>query len=89
MVLDNLLFYHTYFLDDGEFKKDKAERKGIIYYINGNKYLGEWKNGLKEEKGKFYWKNGNKYKGKNDILEQFIYEENIFTFLIVFYWVYL
>ena len=37
-------------------KQIKQKIKGIIYYINENKYVGELKNVLKEEKEKNFIK---------------------------------
>ena len=53
---------------EGDFKNDKIDGKGILYYNNGNKYEGNWKNDKKEGKGILYYNNGNKYEGnwKND-----------------------
>ena len=49
---------------EGEFKKDKREGKGIMYFKNGSKYEGEWKNDLIEGKGIFYDNDGNRYEGE-------------------------
>ena len=49
---------------EGEFKKDKREGKGIMYFKNGNKYEGEWKNDLFEGKGIMYFKDNDRYEGE-------------------------
>ena len=46
-----------------EYKNDKRERKGIMYYKSGNRYDGDWKNGKREGKGIFYFNNGDRYEG--------------------------
>ena len=50
---------------EGDYKNNKAEGKGIEYYINGNKkYVGDYKIGVSEGKGIVYYINGNKrYEG--------------------------
>ena len=60
----------------GEFKNNKRNGKGIMYYNKNDekkreKYEGEWKDGNKEGKGILYWRDGDKYEGdfKLDITE--------------------
>ena len=43
---------------EGDFKNDKSEGKGIIYYNSGNRYEGDFKNDNIEGKGIFYWNDG-------------------------------
>ena len=40
---------------EGEFKNNKKEGKGIIYYKNGDKYEGEWENAQIKKKSFFYF----------------------------------
>ena len=43
---------------EGEFKMDKREGKGTMYYVNGDKYEGDWKNDKFEGKGLYNFING-------------------------------
>ena len=58
-------------LYEGDFKEDKADGEGIMFYNDGNIYKGDWKNDLREGKGIMFWKNGDKYLGdwKNNLRE--------------------
>lgn len=48
----------------GEFKKGKAEGKGIFTFVAGGKYQGGFKNNMADGYGIFTFKNGNQYKGE-------------------------
>ena len=48
----------------GDFKNNKREGKGIMYYNNGDKYEGDWKNDYMKGKGIMHYNNGNKYEGE-------------------------
>ena len=58
---------------DGEWKNDKQDGKGILYYhkdpFTGERYEGDFKNGKKEGKGIIYFNNGDRIMGdfSNDI----------------------
>ena len=43
---------------EGEFKNNKKEGKGIMYFNEGEKYEGDWKNGIIDGKGIFNYKDG-------------------------------
>ena len=46
---------------EGDFKKDKKEGKGIMYFNNGDRYEGDGKNGNAEGKGICFTKDGDRY----------------------------
>ena len=48
---------------EGDFKNDKPNGRGILYWNDGSKYEGEWKNDIKEGKGIMYYNNGERYEG--------------------------
>jgi len=54
---------------EGEFKENKKNGVGRIWWSNGDRYLGEWKNDSKDGFGFMMWENGDKYEGtwKNDL----------------------
>ena len=52
----------------GEFKNNKRNGYGVLYYNKNNinmrdRYEGDWKDDKIEGKGKIYWNNGDKYEG--------------------------
>lgn len=47
----------------GSFRKGKIHGDGILYFSNGNKYIGNWINQYREGKGKLIFANGEVYKG--------------------------
>ena len=59
--------YNRY-LYEGEWKDDKFDGYGVMYWKNSDFYKGEWKKGLKEGKGIYNFCNGDTYEGdfKND-----------------------
>ena len=65
ILLDNVNKY------EGDYKNNKMEGKGILYYNNGNRYEGDFKIGLQEGKGILYYIDGDKYEGdfKNGKME--------------------
>lgn len=49
----------------GEWKDDRYNGFGILYYANGNVwYIGEWENGESHGLGIFYYSNGRRYEGE-------------------------
>ncbi|KAL9645910.1 hypothetical protein ABK040_001019 [Willaertia magna] len=42
---------------EGEFKNNKRDGYGIMYYKSGSYYEGNWSKNLREGKGKMYWTN--------------------------------
>lgn len=54
---------------EGEFKENKKEGVGRIWWSNGDRYLGDWKKDTKDGFGVMMWENGDRYDGnwKNDL----------------------
>jgi len=54
---------------EGEFKDNKKEGVGRIWWSNGDRYLGDWKHDTKDGFGVMMWENGDRYDGnwKNDL----------------------
>ncbi len=48
----------------GTFSKGKIHGKGILYFSNGNKYIGEWKNHYRDGQGKLIYTDGGEYTGQ-------------------------
>ncbi len=48
----------------GEFKEGRVEGKGILYFSNGNEYIGNWKNNYRQGKGRFLFIEGHQYLGQ-------------------------
>lgn len=48
---------------NGQFRDGKIHGDGILYFSNGNKYVGAWINQYREGKGKMVFYNGDVYKG--------------------------
>lgn len=48
----------------GEFRKGKIHGKGILYFSNGNKYVGDWVNHYRQGEGKMIFSNGDEYTGE-------------------------
>jgi len=48
----------------GEFRDNKINGTGTVYFINGNVYTGEWKDEAMSGKGEYTWKNGQRYVGE-------------------------
>ena len=66
----------------GDFKDNKREGKGTMYYNNGDKYEGFWENDRMEGKGTMYYNNGDIYEGEweKDIMNGrgiYFYHNNI------------
>ena len=53
---------------EGDYKNDKREGKGIMYWNDGARYEGDFKNDKREGKGIMYYNDGEKENGswKND-----------------------
>ncbi|MEM8907230.1 MAG: caspase family protein [Bacteroidota bacterium] len=47
----------------GEFRHGKIHGDGVLYFSNGNKYVGKWVNQYRHGKGKMVFYNGDVYKG--------------------------
>ena len=45
----------------GQFKDDKKNGKGTLYYADGTKYVGDWVDDQKAGQGVCTWTNGNRY----------------------------
>jgi len=54
---------------EGEFKENKKEGVGRIWWSNGDRYVGDWKRDSKDGFGFMLWENGDRYEGhwKNDL----------------------
>ena len=48
---------------EGQFKNNRIEGWGILYWKNGDRYEGQVKNGKMHGKGKYYYKDGKIYEG--------------------------
>lgn len=48
----------------GDFQDGKPHGKGIIYFANGNKYIGHWVQEFREGEGKFIFIEGHEYFGQ-------------------------
>ena len=49
---------------EGMFAKDKANFRGVMTYVNKDKYDGEWADGMRSGKGVYYYEDGNTLKLK-------------------------
>jgi hypothetical protein len=49
----------------GQFKKNKKNGKGTLYFDNGNKYIGDWIDDQKAGNGIFLWSNDNRYERRS------------------------
>ena len=47
----------------GQFRRGKIHGQGILYFTNGNKYIGKWKNHYREGQGKLIFASGEIYTG--------------------------
>lgn len=47
----------------GQFRNGKIHGEGVLYFTNGNKYIGRWENQYRQGKGKLIFSNGDVYKG--------------------------
>ena len=47
----------------GQFRDGKIHGDGVLYFSNGNKYIGRWENQYRQGKGKLIFSNGDVYKG--------------------------
>ncbi len=47
----------------GQFRNGKIHGDGVLYFTNGNKYIGRWENQYRQGKGKLIFSNGDVYKG--------------------------
>lgn len=47
----------------GDFKDGKIHGKGILYFSDGNKYIGHWVNHYREGEGRMVFANGDEYFG--------------------------
>ena len=48
----------------GEIENGVPNGLGILYDLDGSKYVGSWKNGKKNRQGTFTYPNGEKYEGE-------------------------
>jgi len=48
----------------GEVENGVPNGLGILYDLDGSKYVGSWKNGKKNRQGTFTYPNGEKYEGE-------------------------
>lgn len=48
----------------GEFMDGKPHGKGILYFSNGNKYIGHWAGSYREGEGRFVYSEGHEYRGQ-------------------------
>lgn len=48
---------------EGNFKDGKIQGKGILYFSDGNKYIGDWVDHYREGKGKMIFTSGDVYQG--------------------------
>ena len=48
----------------GEVENSVPNGLGILYDLDGSKYVGSWKNGKKNGQGTFTYPNGEKYEGE-------------------------
>jgi hypothetical protein len=49
----------------GQFKKNKKNGKGTLYFDNGNKYIGDWIDDQKAGNGILLWSNDNRYERRS------------------------
>ena len=49
---------------NGQVAKGKPSGLGVIYYPNGNMYVGEWKDGKRSGRGTYTFNEGSKYEGE-------------------------
>jgi len=49
---------------EGDFKDGKINGLGVLYYENGDTYIGNWKNQVRQGKGRFRFVSGNEYLGE-------------------------
>ncbi len=47
----------------GQFKKGKIHGQGVLYFSNGNRYIGQWANQYRQGKGKLAYHSGEEYIG--------------------------
>ena len=48
----------------GQVKKGEPSGLGVIYYPNGNMYIGDWKDGKRNGLGTYTFQEGSKYEGE-------------------------
>ena len=60
----------------GEFKDDRYNGYGWLYYASGDQYVGEWKDGMRNGQGTFTYADGTQFEG---IWEEdgFLYENKV------------
>lgn len=49
---------------EGNFRDGKIQGEGILYFSDGNKYIGNWVNQYREGKGKMIFTSGDVYRGE-------------------------
>ena len=49
---------------EGYWKEDKADGKGTLTYIHGDKYVGDWVAAKKQGQGELYYANGDMFRGE-------------------------